>query len=192
MILQYIIYGLSPFVANYLTNKWAEHSWLFYVLFCIAIILMTPIWVTDYSYTYFVFEIIGRFTFFLALLGILFSNMKWSKFYRKIKNTIIILSIIISLTITTIVFFATAMGTRTTIVNEWKINNYTIIHRSSIAWAGPPTEHIYLNKSILNGLLYKTVGYLHQSDFPNEGECILRFKNHTFNKCSKTIINKYE
>ena len=97
-----------------------------------------------------------------------------------------------SLIIASLYFFARAMGTETTIKKKWVIENYTITHTSSLAWVGPPTEQIYLQEYIIFGLLNKTVGYLHQSDFPNNDDCSIEFKNHTFNKCTNKITSRNE
>ena len=73
--------------------------------------------------------------------------------------------------ITAVIFFAEAMGTTTITLKEWKTENYRITHYSSIAWAGQPSEYIYLKEYKAGGLLNTTVGYLYQNDIPKESDC---------------------
>ena len=167
MAIEYLIYGLSPLIAYYLVTRKTLGPLFFIAVLILAVIILSPLWFTNYVYTYYIFELFGRFILLASLSGIT-----------------------LSLLITAVIFFAEAMGTTTITLQEWKTENYRITHYSSIAWAGQPSEYIYLKEYKAGGLLNTTVGYLYQNDIPKESDCKIGFTNYIFDKCTNTITKK--
>jgi hypothetical protein len=190
MAIEYLIYGLSPLIAYYLVTKKTLSTIFFIAVLILAVILMSPLWFTNYVYTYYIFELLGRFILLASLSGLLIDRIKSFKHFRKIAYTSIGLSITVTLLITAVIFFAEAMGTTTTTLQEWKTENYRLTHYSSNAWVGQPIEYIYLKEYKAGGLLNTTVGYLYQNDIPKESDCKIGFTNYIFDKCTNTITKK--
>jgi hypothetical protein len=190
MAIEYLIYGLSPLIAYYLVTRKTLGPLFFIAVLILAVILLSPLWFTNYVYTYYIFELFGRFILLASLSGLLIDRIKSFKHFRKIAYNSIGLSITLSLLITAVIFFAEAMGTTNITLQEWKTENYRITHYSSIAWAGQPSEYIYLKEYKAGGLLNTTVGYLYQNDIPKESDCKIGFTNYIFDKCTNTITKK--